>query len=285
MRTLSRLRGLALASLAAATLIVPAAPAAVAAPLSADVQPVDGAHAHNDYLHARPLQDALDHGFTSVEADVWLVEGQLCLGHTAPDCRKTLEGKYLEPLAERVATRGGSVYSGWSGTFQLLIDVKSDGPTTWPVVEKALAAHPELITHWQDGVRSPAPVMAVISGKRSLTQISSAPTRWSAYDGGLGDLDRGLSPELMPMVSGDWWETFTWRGGYPIPADQKARLEAYAAKAQEHGYTLRFYGTPDLDDPATAAKRRNVWNAEKAAGVHWLNSDNLAVLESYLRGR
>ncbi|HEY3560402.1 MAG TPA: glycerophosphodiester phosphodiesterase family protein, partial [Kribbella sp.] len=35
------------------------------------------AHAHNDYDHRRPLQDALDRGFNSVEADVWLVDGEL----------------------------------------------------------------------------------------------------------------------------------------------------------------------------------------------------------------
>src|SRR4051812_12734941 len=33
------------------------------------------AHAHNDYEHEHPLLDALEAGFASVEADVWLVDG------------------------------------------------------------------------------------------------------------------------------------------------------------------------------------------------------------------
>ena len=37
---------------------------------------LERAHAHNDYEHPRPLFDALDHGFKSVEADIWLVELQ-----------------------------------------------------------------------------------------------------------------------------------------------------------------------------------------------------------------
>jgi len=41
------------------------------------VQALRGAHAHNDYQHERPLLDALAHGFQSVEADVFLVEGKL----------------------------------------------------------------------------------------------------------------------------------------------------------------------------------------------------------------
>ena len=36
------------------------------------VVPLPNAHAHNDYEHKRPLFDALDHGFCSVEADVFL---------------------------------------------------------------------------------------------------------------------------------------------------------------------------------------------------------------------
>ncbi|AKT51468.1 hypothetical protein [Arsenicicoccus sp. oral taxon 190] len=271
------------ALLTGVAVLAPAASAAVARPTSTDATPLDNAHAHNDYLHQRPLLDALDQGFTSVEADVWLVDGRLCLGHDYPDCRRTLESAYLAPLEQRVAARGGSVYRGWRGPFQLLIDVKSDGPTTWPVIEQALAAHPRLMTHWSGGTRTPGAVMAVISGKRSLTQIAAAPTRWSAYDGDLTDLGKGLSPELMPMVSGDWWATFYWRGGYPIPADQRAKLQGYADQARAGGHTLRFYGTPDLTDPVTLAKRRRVWDAELAAGVRWLNSDDLPGLAAYLR--
>ncbi|CAN5909544.1 hypothetical protein BH11GEM2_BH11GEM2_29360 [soil metagenome] len=49
--------------------------------LGAQVIPLEHAHAHNDYEHTRPLAEALEHGFTSVEADIWLVDGQLLVAH------------------------------------------------------------------------------------------------------------------------------------------------------------------------------------------------------------
>jgi hypothetical protein len=52
-----------------------------AAPPVAPIVPLANAHAHNDYEHKRPLFDALDNGFTSVEADVFLVDGKLLVGH------------------------------------------------------------------------------------------------------------------------------------------------------------------------------------------------------------
>lgn len=45
---------------------------AALAPMQTRAQsPLDRAHAHNDYEHARPLIDALERGFGSVEADVY----------------------------------------------------------------------------------------------------------------------------------------------------------------------------------------------------------------------
>jgi len=45
-------------------------------PQQHDVVPLLHAHAHNDYLHKPPLLAALEHGFTSVEADIFLVDGK-----------------------------------------------------------------------------------------------------------------------------------------------------------------------------------------------------------------
>src|SRR4051812_6754640 len=91
------------------------------------VAPLANAHAHNDYLHSRPLFDALDNGFTSVEADIYLVDGNLLVGHNRDALKpeRTLESLYLAPLAERVHQNGGHVYPNTTRFF-LLIDIKDD---------------------------------------------------------------------------------------------------------------------------------------------------------------
>jgi len=82
-------------------LVAGALPTAAAAP--SRVRPLAQAHAHNDYEHDRPLFDALSHGFTSVEADIYLVDGQLLVAHDPEDLdpARTLRSLYLEPLRER----------------------------------------------------------------------------------------------------------------------------------------------------------------------------------------
>src|SRR5687767_9869260 len=99
---------------------------------AADPIPLPQAHAHNDYEHRRPLMDALEHGFCSVEADVWLVNGRLLVAHDLKDARpeRTLEKLYLDPLRRRVEENGGRIF-GTGPAFTLLIDVKSDATNTY----------------------------------------------------------------------------------------------------------------------------------------------------------
>src|SRR2546426_5345418 len=91
--------------------------------------PLVRAHAHNDYEHARPLLDALDHGFCSVEADVWLAPEGLLIAHDRKDFkpRRTLEALYLDPLRDRIKANGGRGYCGGTGIF-LFIGVKNETP-------------------------------------------------------------------------------------------------------------------------------------------------------------
>ncbi len=90
------------------------------------VVPLRNAHAHNDYEHKRPLFDALDRGFCSVEADIFLSDNQLLVGHTKSDLKaeRTLQKLYLDPLRTRIKENGGRVYRDGPAVFLLIDGVK-----------------------------------------------------------------------------------------------------------------------------------------------------------------
>ena len=94
-------------------------------------KPLPRAHAHNDYEHDRPLFDALDHGFTSVEADIHLVDGELFVAHDSDEIKpdRTLRSLYLEPLNGRISQNGGRVYPN-GPQFTLFIDIKTEAVAT-----------------------------------------------------------------------------------------------------------------------------------------------------------
>lgn len=253
--------------------------AAVAAPVDLGT-PLPQAHAHNDYEHDRPLLDALEHGFTSVEADVWLVDGELRVAHDSWELADapTLEEAYLDPLSE-VATRGGQqIYPGHTGDFQLLIDIKSEGPATWQAIEDELEEHRQIFTRVHKGKVKERAVEAVISGNRPRADMESATTRYSFYDGRSGDVGTGTDPELMPLVSENWTTLFTWQGVGPMPSAERERLHAYVEQAHADGHRVRFWATNDIAGTA----RENLWRELRAAGVDHINTDDLGGLQEFL---
>ena len=243
--------------------------------------PLERAHAHNDYEHDRPLYDALSHGFTSVEADVWLVDGELLVAHDRDQVQpgRTLESLYLDPLEQQAARHGGSVYSGYDGVFQLLVDVKSEATPTYRAVHDELREHQRIMTQFRGGQVQQDAVTAVISGNRDLAYMQSQEVRYAGYDGRMPDVDSGLSASDMPLLSDNWTKQFTWQGVGPMPEAEHTRLHDIADHAHEAGYRLRFWATPDAATP----NREELWKELLHADVDHINTDDLAGLEAFLR--
>lgn len=254
---------------------------ALAAPAPVEMgTPLPQAHAHNDYEHERPLLDALEQGFTSVEADVWLVDGELRVAHDSWEVADapTLEEAYLDPLTEIASPNGKEIYPGYDGDVQLLIDIKSEGPATWRAVEAELAEHSRIFTRVHRGKVKDRAVEAVISGNRPRAEMEAATTRYSFYDGRSTDLDSGTDAALMPLVSDNWTKLFTWQGVGEMPAAERERLHDYVAGAHRDGYRVRFWATNDIAGEA----RTNLWRELRDAGVDHINTDDLEGLQEFL---
>ncbi|NGO10263.1 hypothetical protein G5C60_22390 [Streptomyces sp. HC44] len=246
-------------------------------------RPLWRAHAHNDYLHTRPLLDALDHRFGSIEADIFLVGDQLLVAHDPIDLdpTRTLESLYLDPLAARVKGNHGSVYRGYRKPIQLLIDIKTEGSSTYLELDRHLRRYRHLFTTYAHGRVFPGPVTAVISGDRAArTPMQAQTVRRAFYDGRLLDL---LAPvpapaSFIPLISDNWTLNFTWQGVGPFPDAERQKLRGIISAAHSRGQKVRFWATPDLAGPARDA----LWGELLAADVDYLNTDDLAGLEKFL---
>ena len=277
----------ALATLAAGA-TVPLRSAAAAAPVAArhrpPLRPLRQAHAHNDYLHPHPLHDALSHGFTSVEADIFLVDGELLVAHEATDLdpTRTLASLYLNPLLARVRANHGTVYAGYREPVQLLIDIKTDGAAAYLELDRQLRRYRRMLTSYHDGRVRAGAVTPVISGDRAArVPMEAQRTRLAFYDGRLDDLGTAATASFIPLISSNWTESFGWLGTGPFPAAERDRLRSLVGAAHRGGQRVRFWATPDVAGP----ERDAVWTELLAAGVDHLNTDDLAGLELFLRAR
>lgn len=215
------------------------------------------AHSHNDYEQPRPLQDALAHGFDSVEADVWLVDGHLLVAHEQARIQpsRTLQSLYLDPLRAHIR-------SSAARPLILLIDVKTEAVATWRAVDAVLAGYPDLN----------GKVRLIVSGNRDRDSLAASPHR-AAMDGRGEDLADPSTADWIPLVSDNWAKFFTWRGEGEFSAAERAKLADLVTRAHAQHRLLRFWNTPD---------RAEVWRVLRDTGVDIIGTDHLAELQRFL---
>lgn len=247
-----------------------------------DVLPVP-LHSHNDYWRRIPLLDALHWGCTSVEADVWLFDEQLYVGHSRASLarNRTFESLYVKPLVELLDTMNPHTdFVNVSGhgvfdadplqTLVLLVDFKTNGHQAFPLVSQQLEAlrSKGYLTFW-DGEKVNSRAVTVIgTGNAPFNDVVSNTTyRDIFFDAPLDKL----------------WEPSS---GTPKPRDDELAVAVSAPADPASGQGK--VGTTLVDEPFS---RNNSYYAStsftSAVGFVWrghLSPRQMDIIRGQIRG-
>ena len=234
--------------------------------------PLERGHAHNDYEHSRPLWDALEAGFCSVEADIYLVDGELLVAHDRKDVVKgeTLSKLYLKPMADLATKHGGRVYPGWP-EVTLLVDIKAEGKKVFPYLLQELYKVRHAVGRKQKGA-----FRVVLSGDRPIPQILGDSEMWTALDGRPEDLGKGYSARQMPLVSTSWVGEFALTPVKGMVGEKAEKLRSLVSRVHAEGRRIRYWALPDT--PA-------FWELAYIEGVDLINTDKPDDLAKWLSSR
>lgn len=230
------------------------------------------AHAHNDYEHTYPLWEALHHGFSSVEADVWLINQTLYVKHSRPlNLAKTpsLENLYLKPLFELIQKQE-RVYPQSSEPFFLMIDIKARDTLSYQALQRVLIPYKSML------IGKEAPVKIFLSGARPIALAKADTNRWVGIDGRPEDLGKGYSPDFMPVISQRFSKIIKWKGKSEISSENFQTLKTLADSCHAEGKKLRLWAIPETT---------LCWETLLKAGVDLINADRLQQLDKFLRER
>lgn len=240
--------------------------------------PLPNAHAHNDYEHERPLLDALNEGFTSVEADIFLVKGELYVYHYLPDSldsTRTLEELYLKPLSTRVKENEGGVYPGYDDFFYLMIDFKTQADSTYMALKPLLQKYSHMLSAVRDGEEERTkPVKVFISGSRPVDQVLAEQVALAALDGRVSDLGKEIPAALMPVISQNMLNYSLWRGRGQMKQSEQDRIKKLVERTHAEGKRLRFWANPD---------NKEGWKKLLELGVDLINTDKLSDYGNFAR--
>ncbi|NND09269.1 MAG: alpha/beta hydrolase fold domain-containing protein [Saprospiraceae bacterium] len=238
---------------------------------------ISNGHAHNDYRHERPLVDALQHGFVSVEADVLLEEGELYIGHDRHELDSmpsTLRGLYLEPLFRRFNLYNGAIFSENEVPFYLWIDIKYQGEQVYQILKDQLKPYREMLA-WRRGLQvHPGAVQVIISGDRPISTMLKDSVGYMFIDGRPSDVGGDISAAHMPFVSTHYGQVFDLDAEGKMDDNGRQALRKIVRRVHGEGKKIRLWATPD---------HRDMWQDLTQAKVDLINVDDLKGLHTFLK--
>ncbi|KAK1058021.1 hypothetical protein LTR74_013709 [Friedmanniomyces endolithicus] len=260
-------------------------------------------HSHNYYWRPIPFYSALSVGALSVEADVWLYNGTLHIGHEqgALTNERTFDDLYIQPILSVVRaqnpnssfltapTRNGVYDTSGGQTLYLFVDVKTDGPTTFPYVIKALQPlrSAGYLTTYNGTAVTPGHVTVIGTGNTPLNQVqgvgNATHPRDYFFDGPiptLGTTFSNITADVSPIASTDFVVQFGNVRNETFNATQLSLLESQVATAHAKGIMMRYWDQPGWPVTTRNAIWRILWNA----GVDLLNVDDLQGAADYWQG-
>lgn len=176
--------------------------------VTGNINPVS-CHSHNDYWRPVPFYSAIYAGCTGAEADVWLIDDELYVGHRryALTANRTLKNLYINPLLSMLEKQNSPHDSRLADverpqlnglfdveptqTFVLLIDFKTNGPALyWKIVEQLAPLEEKgYLTHFNGSSIVQRPITIVGTGNAPFELLTANTTyRQVFFDAPLTEL-------------------------------------------------------------------------------------------------
>jgi alkaline phosphatase len=233
-----------------------------------DAYTTSNAHSHNDYNNTQPFFGAYAENFGSIEADIFLHNDSLIVGHHLADTQyhRTLEHMYLAPLEQQVESNKGFPYKNSQLPLQVMIDLKTEGQPTLRKLVEILQHYPALIQSNK--------IQFVMSGNRPPDSLFASYPPYIWFDGVLSKQYPPAALSKIVMLSDDMKNYTRWNGVTALPDTDYQRLESAVQYAHRLQKKVRFWDAPD-SIPA--------WNELIRLRVDYINTDHIPGLAAFLR--
>ncbi|MCF0159459.1 MAG: alkaline phosphatase [Bacteroidaceae bacterium] len=226
-------------------------------------------HSHNDYWRTMPFYEAYSQYAQSIEADVYLLNGELLVGHdtdeSTPD--KKFVTMYMEPIVKLFRANGGHMWKDSDAPMQLMVEAKNDNVALLNELVRNLEKYPDVFCS-ENGVR------VVITGYDLKPDEFSLFPKWMYFDGGLS---KNYTPEQLERVAlfSECFEDYAhWNGKGNILDSQLEALKKAIDKAHALNKPIRFWGAPE-----TTTAYYTFYNL----GIDFFNTDHPAQAYQFFR--
>lgn len=244
-------------------------------------------HSHNDYLKSRPLYNAIELGFGSVEIDVCLDKNnQIKVAHN-PVClsaKKTIQELYLDPIASLIESKNPKFNYTVDYPLTLVIDIKTHPDSTYKYLKQTLDKYAHMITQYKygQGVVYPAPIRIILTGSRPVDPILMEEVNLVKIDMGkeyfslfrTDTLDPRRIDFIIGQINNSYYSVLSYNGiGMPSSSDNELLAEITSKSHRLHA-SVRFYA---------AGNNHKIWTYLLNNGVDYINVDKLKKFSKFYK--
>lgn len=220
-------------------------------------------HSHNDYLNDLPFSRAYHNQYGSIEADVFPVNGVLCVAHSKRDIqpKRTLKSLYLDPLLHELADNGSHV--------RLLVDIKEN----YALSLQLLVREVQPLLPFLSGGAGNGALTIIISGTRPPPAEYKNYPPYIFFDDDLKFHHSAEEWGRVGLVSLSFEKLSGWKGTDRLPAKDKALLKHTVDSVHNAGKPIRFWAAPDNETS---------WKMQMKLGVDLIGTDKIDGLARFI---
>jgi glycerophosphoryl diester phosphodiesterase len=194
-------------------------------------------HSHNDYEQKEPFFAAYHLGFDSIEADLYLKDGELYVAHDWKNIstERTLKKLYIEPLLLKIKENKGYPYPN-KKSLQLLLDLKKDGMQILQVLFAQLKPYKKELRH----------IKISISGDMPSPNDFQNFDKMFFFDGRTNLIYSKKSFKRIALISTSFLDFGKyWAGKEPLSDEVFEKITQFATKMHAKNKKVRLWGTPN----------------------------------------
>ncbi len=233
-------------------------------------------HSHNDYERTVPFYEAYSQHCVSIEADVYLQDGEILVAHDRKDVTsdRTLREMYIEPIVKIFRENGGRMWKGSDDRLDLVIDLKTAESMSGVV---AIAKEFPDVFASDNGVR-----ILVGGGMLAPEDFDNWPS-WVWFIGRFEKGELNYTPQQLARIAviSARFRDFAknWNGKGRMNDSDYSAVRKAVEDAHRAGKPIRFWGGPE--NPI-------VYATLYALGADIINTDHPArcslFFEEWLKG-
>ena len=232
-------------------------------------------HSHNDYLQERPLYEAVELGYGSIEIDICLTDKkELKVAHVPwfLGGKKEVEELYFAPIAKMIEEKSPVFRYSTEYPLNLLIDFKKNADSTYKYLKNVFTKYARYITQYgmNGQVIHRGPLVINLTGNKPWAAMAKDTLLYARMDGPLLLSDtNAIDTTYLRMtgrVAANYQELVAFKKQCKTEEEFYSRVKANIGWYNRHHLTARYYAVPN--------KAEN-WEELVRCGLNWINVDKL----------